>query len=109
MECGDDVLSGQDLLTKVCEFIDFVEEDRSVIPTDFRLCRFLGVSLAQLEELEGFDEAQALLDAFREDYFMRRIEDNPKLASLYLSRLKSASADKGGLVVTLNGATQPFD
>ena len=101
--------TGEDLILQIGNFIEFVESDDSIIPTDFRLCRFLGVSTQAIGKMDGFEEAMELLEAFREDWFLRRIEENPKLAGFYLGRLKSGSGAKGALTVTLRGADEPFD
>lgn len=96
------------LVSQISKFIAFVEENEGLIPTDFRLCRFLGVSVQRLRQMDG-GEAMDLLEAFREDWLLRRIEQNPKLASFYLSRMKGLSEGRNELVVTLKGADEPFD
>ena len=97
------------LQLQISRFIDFVESDHSVIPTDFRLCRFLGAPMQALSGLDGFEAARRTLDAYREDWLLRRLEENPKLAGIYSSWLKNDSGGARELCLRISAGEAPFD
>jgi hypothetical protein len=120
---------------KLEQFIQYCDS-KQIDPTDYQLSRFFGISLTTLDryragdnedsvakdkdKYKGFGAALKKLDAYREDYALRQVSANPKLAGHVAFKLKQAhwggwtdrqeTALSGDIKVQMTTSTdKPFD
>lgn len=100
--------SAEEFTKKIDDFIEYCEKEKAE-PSDYRLLKFLAVSTRTLERYYGlvhkededdqsesdgdsnkigFGGAIKKLDLFREDYSLRQVNANPKLAGHVAFKLK---------------------
>lgn len=96
------IRSAEELGEKILEFMDYCTET-DTIPTDYQLCKHLGISIDTLErytrepdKYKGYAEQLKKLVTFREDWFLQQAQRNPKAATISIFALKQAK--NGGYV-----------
>ena len=96
------IRSQEELGEKLIGFMDFCTEN-DMIPTDYQLCKYLGISIDTLErysrepeKYQGYAEQLKKLVTYREDWFLQKANNNPKAATISIFALKQPK--NGGYV-----------
>lgn len=87
----------------ISDFIELSSKD-NIIPTDYNLCKFLGIAYLTLYDYqtnkegryEGYANELKKLTAYRENYFLTLSLENPKASTPAIFALKQAK--NGGWV-----------
>lgn len=90
--------SSKEFSTRVDSFIEFSEAN-NVEPSDYQLMKFLKISARTLDSYyandrdadgESFSGALDKLRLYREDFCLRQVNENPKLAGAVAFKLKQS-------------------